>query len=114
VRLGELAGLIQETMESYEVEVGGKTLPSEFLYSLAPICSCSNYVVKPISNLSGHSIGLYQIHAGKSVSLVRNDDPTKMEEGDYFAIETFGSTGWKFLFWVVYSTNSLLRQDAGM
>ena len=25
--------------------------------------------------------------------LVKNDDQTKMEEGDYFAIETFGSTG---------------------
>jgi hypothetical protein len=27
VRLGELGGYIQETMESYEVEVGGKILP---------------------------------------------------------------------------------------
>ncbi|KIN93847.1 hypothetical protein M404DRAFT_170028 [Pisolithus tinctorius Marx 270] len=76
VRLGELAGYIQETMESYEVEVKGKVLP-----------------VKPIENLSGHSIGMYQIHGGKSVLLVKNEDPTKMEEGDYFAIETFGSTG---------------------
>lgn len=25
--------------------------------------------------------------------LVANDDQTKMEEGEYFAIETFGSTG---------------------
>ncbi|KAH7886029.1 methionine aminopeptidase 2-like protein [Phlebopus sp. FC_14] len=76
VRLGELAGYIQETMESYEVEVNGKVLP-----------------VKPIENLSGHSIGVYQIHGGKSVLLVKNEDQTKMEEGDYFAIETFGSTG---------------------
>ncbi|KAI0673678.1 peptidase M24A methionine aminopeptidase [Trametes maxima] len=76
VRLGELAGYIQETMESYEVEVNGKTLP-----------------VKPIENLSGHSINPYQIHGGKSVLLVKNDDQTKMEEGEYFAIETFGSTG---------------------
>lgn len=49
--------------------------------------------MKPIENLSGHSIGVYQIHGGKSVLLVKNDDQTKMEEGDYFAIETFGSTG---------------------
>lgn len=76
MRLGELAGYIQETMESYEVEVNGKVLP-----------------VKPIENLSGHSINLYQIHGGKSVLLVKNDDDTKMEEGEYFAIETFGSTG---------------------
>jgi len=76
VRLGELAGYIQETMESYEVEINGKTLP-----------------VKPIENLSGHSINKYQIHGGKSVCLIKNDDPTKMEESEYFAIETFGSTG---------------------
>lgn len=49
--------------------------------------------VKPIENLSGHSINPYQIHGGKSVLLVKNDDDTKMEEGEYFAIETFGSTG---------------------
>ena len=49
--------------------------------------------VKAIENLSGHSINPYQIHAGKSVCLVKNNDQTKMEEGEYFAIETFGSTG---------------------
>ncbi|KAI0053382.1 peptidase M24A, methionine aminopeptidase [Auriscalpium vulgare] len=76
VRLGEIGAAIQETMESYEVEVGGKVYP-----------------VKSIENLSGHSINLYQIHGGKSVLLVKNDDQTKMEEGEYFAIETFGSTG---------------------
>ncbi|KAJ7651686.1 peptidase M24, structural domain-containing protein [Mycena polygramma] len=80
VRLGELGGLIQETMESYEVEIGGKL----------------GRVVKPIENLSGHTITPYQIHggsSGKSVPLVKTADQTKMEEGDYFAIETFGSTG---------------------
>ncbi|KAJ7193351.1 peptidase M24A, methionine aminopeptidase [Mycena pura] len=79
VRLGELGGLIQETMESYEVEVGGKIYP-----------------VKSIAGLSGHTITPYQIHGGstgKSVPLVKTADQTKMEEGDYFAIETFGSTG---------------------
>ncbi|GBE77449.1 Methionine aminopeptidase 2 [Sparassis crispa] len=79
VRLGEIGGAIQETMESYEVEVNGKAYP-----------------VKAIENLSGHSINKYQIHGGKggkSILLVKNDDQTKMEEGEYFAIETFGSTG---------------------
>ena len=50
-------------------------------------------LVKAIGNLSGHSIELYKIHGTKSVLLVKNDDQTKMEEGEYFAIETFGSTG---------------------
>ncbi|KIJ54286.1 hypothetical protein M422DRAFT_154305 [Sphaerobolus stellatus SS14] len=76
VRLGDIGGVIQETMESYEVEVNGKLIP-----------------VKSIENLSGHSIGPYHIHGGKSVLLVKNMDQTKMEEGEYYAIETFGSTG---------------------
>ncbi|VDC06738.1 unnamed protein product [Peniophora sp. CBMAI 1063] len=78
-RLGDIGAAIQETMESYEVEVNGKTLP-----------------VKSIENLSGHTIIPYMIHGGdrgKSVLLVKNNDDTKMEEGEYFAIETFGSTG---------------------
>jgi methionyl aminopeptidase len=50
--------------------------------------------VKSIENLSGHTISAYQVHGGgKSVPLVRTEDQTKMEEGEYFAIETFGSTG---------------------
>ncbi|KAJ7066161.1 peptidase M24A methionine aminopeptidase [Mycena amicta] len=79
VRLGELGGLIQETMESYEVEIGGKVYP-----------------VKPIASLCGHTIAPYLIHGGdngKSVPSVKSNDQTRMEEGDYFAIETFGSTG---------------------
>jgi methionyl aminopeptidase len=63
-------------MESYEVEIGGKTYP-----------------VKCIRNLNGHDIIDYSIHGGKSVPIVKSADQTKMEEGDVFAIETFGSTG---------------------
>ncbi|KAF9366505.1 Methionine aminopeptidase 2 [Mortierella sp. NVP85] len=76
VRLGDIGTAIQEVMESYEVEIGGKT-----------------HQVKPIRNLTGHSIEQYKIHGTKAVPIVGNGDPTKMEEGDYFAIETFGSTG---------------------
>ena len=49
--------------------------------------------MKCIENLNGHSIHPYQIHGDKSVPIVNNHDQTKMEEGEYFAIETFGSTG---------------------
>ena len=49
--------------------------------------------VKSIRNLNGHSIGPYQIHAGKSVPIVKGGEQTKMEEGEFFAIETFASTG---------------------
>lgn len=76
VRLCDIGEAIQEVMESHEVELDGKT-----------------YQVKCCSNLNGHSIGPYQIHAGKSVPIVKGGPTTKMEEGEFFAIETFGSTG---------------------
>ena len=76
VRLGEIGAAIQETMESYEVEINGTTYP-----------------VKSIRNLNGHTINHYSIHGTKSVPIVKSADMTKMEEGDVFAIETFGSTG---------------------
>lgn len=56
---------IQEVMESYEVTINGETFP-----------------VRSIRNLNGHSIGPYQIHAGKSVPIVKGGDATKMEEGN--------------------------------
>ncbi|XP_072233116.1 methionine aminopeptidase 2 [Leuresthes tenuis] len=76
VRLCDVGEAIQEVMESYEVELDGKT-----------------YQVKPIRNLNGHSIGQYRIHAGKTVPIVKGGEATRMEEGEVYAIETFGSTG---------------------
>ncbi|KAF7719933.1 Methionine aminopeptidase 2 [Penicillium ucsense] len=76
VRISDVSAAIQEAMESYEVEINGKTYP-----------------VKPVRNLSGHNIKQYQIHGGKSIPFVKTRDQTKMEEGEIFACETFGSTG---------------------
>jgi methionyl aminopeptidase len=77
VRISDVSAAIQEAMESYEVELpGGKTLP-----------------VRPVRNLCGHNIARHRIHGGKSIPFVRNRDQTKMEEGEVFAIETFGTTG---------------------
>ena len=72
----DIGAAIQEVMESYEVELNGQMRP-----------------VKCIRNLNGHSIGQYSIHGGKTVPIVKGGDQTKMEEGETFAIETFGSTG---------------------
>jgi methionine aminopeptidase len=60
--------------------------------------------VKSVRNLNGHSIGPYQIHAGKSVPIVKGGEQTKMEEGEFYAIETFGSTGTS-----LYSLNSFVQ-----
>jgi len=52
--------------------------------------------IKPVRNLSGHTIEPYLIHGGsgaKSVPIVKTNEQTKMEEGEFYAIETFGTTG---------------------
>ena len=78
VRLNDIGAAIQEVMESHEIELNGKT-----------------YKIKSIRNLNGHSIERYRIHAGKTVPIVDHHDGNneRMEEGELYAIETFGSTG---------------------
>ncbi len=80
MRLGELGGIIGEVLNSYEVEIKGKTYPT-----------------KAIVDLCGHTMDRYKIHANKSVPLYRDDDSEnaniKMEEGEFYAIETFATTG---------------------
>jgi methionyl aminopeptidase len=71
-----VSAAIQEAMESYEVEIRGKTFP-----------------VKAVRDICAHNIQHYRIHGGKSIPFVKNSDQTKMEEGEVFAIETFGTTG---------------------
>jgi methionyl aminopeptidase len=44
---------------------------------------------KPISNLTGHSVGRYLIHAGTSIPNVSQFSLTKVRAGDIFAIEPF-------------------------
>jgi len=51
------------------------------------------FQVKSIRNLNGHSISPYQIHAGKTVPIIKGGEATLMEENEFYAIETFGSTG---------------------
>ncbi|UYV81105.1 METAP2 [Cordylochernes scorpioides] len=63
VRLCDIGETIQEVMESYEVELDGKTYP-----------------VKTIENLTGHQIAQYRIHADKTVPTVAGTgEPGKMK-----------------------------------
>ena len=65
VRLCDIGEAIQEVMESHSVDIRGK-----------------QFEVKCCRNLNGHSIAPYQIHAGKSVPIVKGE-ATKMEEGEF-------------------------------
>ncbi|KAI9727087.1 MAG: Methionine aminopeptidase 2 [Chrysothrix sp. TS-e1954] len=96
VRMSDIGAAIQEAMESYEVTLhDGKTYP-----------------VKAIRNLNGHSIHHYSIHGDKSVPIVKGGSQTKMEEGETFAIETFGSTGKGYVHDDLETSHYALRSDA--
>ncbi len=46
----------------------------------------------PIRNLSGHELGLYNVHTGLTIPNCNNNNKTKLPEGA-FAIEPFATTG---------------------
>lgn len=74
VRLCDIGAAIQEVMESYEVEIDGKT-----------------YQVKSIRNLNGHSIAPYRIHAGKTVPIVKGKVDAKKLRLCFLQLEFFVS-----------------------
>ncbi len=76
VILGELGGLIQEYIESKEIEIDNKILP-----------------IKSIYDLSGHNIAPYIIHLNKAVPNIRIPYFERMKENEVFAIETYPTTG---------------------
>lgn len=77
-RVNELSEVIKETIESYEVNIDGKIYP-----------------VRAVTNLGGHNIEPYRIHAGKLVlgGPTEHVGDMKMEAGECYAIETFATTG---------------------
>jgi len=48
-----------------------------------------NHGFKPISNLTGHSVGRYLIHAGTSIPNVATVSTNKVHTGEVFAVEPF-------------------------
>ncbi|KAG9509277.1 Methionine aminopeptidase 2, partial [Fragariocoptes setiger] len=96
VRLCDIGEAIQEVMESYEIDLDGKTYP-----------------IKCIRNLNGHSIGQYRVHGGKTVPIVKGGEATRMEEGEFYAIETFGSTGKGLVHDDMETSHYMKNYDAG-
>ncbi len=78
VIINEVSKEIQETIESFEIELNGKTIP-----------------IKSSRVLGGHNIKQYTIHAGKLILGVPHEqgENTRLEAGDQIAIETFPTTG---------------------
>lgn len=78
VHLIDISREIQEVIESYEIELDGKTYP-----------------IHAIKNLGGHNILPYMIHGNKIILCTPDymNETDKMLAGELYAIETFATTG---------------------
>jgi methionyl aminopeptidase len=76
VRLCDVGDAIQEVFDAASLDINGK-----------------HYDIKPLTNLCGHMLEPYKIHADKSLPICRGGSGVRMEEGEMYACETFGSTG---------------------
>mgnify|MGYP000610348490 CR=1 FL=1 len=80
--VGEIGEQIQEIIESYEIELNGKT-----------------YKLKPINDLCGHSLDRFKIHTGIPIPNIKPDHKTehlntiKVEPNKLYAIEPYPTTG---------------------
>ena len=53
----------------------------------------NDYKLNPVSNLTGHSLEKWNLHAGLSIPNINNHDTTKLKEGQAIAIEPFATDG---------------------
>lgn len=62
---------------------------------LVHIVSLTKMLIININRYNAHfnQIKSSGIHAGKTVPIVKGGETTRMEEDEFYAIETFGSTG---------------------
>ena len=76
-RISEISANIEEVINSYDIVLNNKRLK-----------------IKPVRSLCGHQIEKYKIHHKKAIPIIRMDNyHEKMKEGEFYAIETFASTG---------------------
>ena len=52
-----------------------------------------SYGLRPIKEIYGHSLERYQLHAGKQVPNWKKHDVGKIEIGEYYAVETYATSG---------------------
>lgn len=75
----EMSEMITEIISSYEIDVGGE--PAK---------------IRPVHSVGGHNINDYELHGGKLILSVPNEEiqeGMRMEENEIYAIETFATTG---------------------
>jgi methionyl aminopeptidase len=55
--------------------------------------TCKEFGFNPVRNLTGHSLGHYDVHAGLTVPNVKNDSQYQLREDEVIAIEPFCTAG---------------------
>lgn len=94
VILGEIGKDIEEYVKSKEIDINGKI-----------------YQLKTMSDLSGHKISKYEIHAGKAVPNINIYYPQRMLENEFYAIEPFITTGEGFSILKGPTSHYMLNKD---
>ena len=74
--ISELGTISEEIVKSYEIEDKGILKP-----------------ILPIDNLTGHSIDRWNIHSGKFIPNIKNNNNQRISEDEFYAIEVFTSNG---------------------
>ena len=74
--ISELGEISEEIVKSYEIEENGVLKP-----------------ILPIDNLTGHSIDRWNIHSGKFIPNIKNNNIQRIAEDEFYAIEVFTSNG---------------------
>lgn len=69
--------------------------PGTKLYEIGDVIekTITEFGFKPIKNLSGHGIDIYEEHSGFTIPNYNNNDQTELEENKIIAIEPFATDG---------------------
>jgi len=51
------------------------------------------YKLTPVTNLSGHQVDIFKLHAGMTIPNYDDGDPNTLEDGQIFAVEPFATNG---------------------
>ncbi|TFG08932.1 type II methionyl aminopeptidase [Candidatus Thorarchaeota archaeon] len=51
------------------------------------------YGLRPVKELTGHNLKRFKLHGGKKIPNAKNRDSTRIEQGEYYAIEPFATSG---------------------
>lgn len=91
---GSLDGFVSATNDALEEAIGmiapGVRL-SEVGERIESIIKA--YGLRPVKELTGHSIARYTLHAGKSIPNHKTRESTQVEVGECYAIEPFATSG---------------------